>query len=51
MAYNFTAKWIKGSINDTPDSLSRKPISHSNGEDSLAEYDTHNEPEMSIAEI
>jgi len=44
MAYNFTAKWIKGSANDAPDSLSRNPVSDPRSDDTLAEFDAHNEP-------
>ena len=51
MAYSFSAKWIKGSINDAPDALSRNPVSDPSNEDHLAEYDAQNEPEMSITEI
>ena len=51
MAYNFTVQWIKGNNNNAPDALSRNPVSDPQKEDMLAEYDTHNDPEISIAEI
>ena len=51
MAYNFTAKWIKGNINDGPDALSRNPVSDPHSDDALAEFDPHHEPAMSITEL
>ena len=51
MEYSFSAKWIKGSVNDAPDALSWNPISDSQGDDTLAEFDPFNEPEMYITEI
>ena len=44
MAYNFTAEWIKGALNNAPDALSRN-------HEMLAEYDVHSNLEMSLAEI
>lgn len=51
MAFNFSSKWINGSINDAPDALSRDPVSDSINKDNLAEYDYHIRPENLIAEI
>jgi len=34
-----------------PNALSYNPVSDPINEDNLAEYDAHNEPDMSIAEI
>ena len=51
MAYNFTAEWIKGKRNDAPDALSRNPVSDPQKHEMLAEYDVHNDPEMSITEL
>ena len=39
MAYNFTAKWLKGKENAIADSLSRYPTDDPKGDDDLAEYD------------
>ena len=51
MAFNFTAQWVKGSCNNGPDALSRNPITDPTSEDTLAEFDIHNQPEVSTAEI
>jgi len=51
MAYKFTAQWIKGKGNNAPDALSRNPVSDPQWNDSLAEYDHHHQPEISITEI
>ena len=51
MAYNFTAEWIKGSLNSAPDALSRNPVSDPSTEEMLAERSEEDELEMSIAEI
>ena len=37
MAYNFTAEWVKGSLNNAPDALSRNPVSDPEPTDMLAE--------------
>ncbi len=36
MAYNFTTKWIKGTLNHAPDALSRNPVSDPQPDDMLA---------------
>ena len=51
MGYNFTTVWLKGSTNNTPDALSRHPISAPAPQDILAEVDIFNQPEPSISEI
>ena len=51
MVYNFTAQWVKGCKNDAPDALSRNPVLHPQTEDTLAEYDPQNHPEMSTMEV
>ena len=51
MAYNFTAQWIKGILNNAPDALSRNPVSDPLPHELMAEYDPQNNPESSIAEI
>ena len=51
MAYNFTAKWVKGTKNDAPDILSRNPVTDPSPDDSLAELDTLGQPDLSITEI
>ena len=51
MAYNFTAEWVKGVLNTAPDALSRNPVSDPHPQEMLAERDSHNNPEASIAEI
>ena len=51
MAYKFKAQWIKGKGNNAPDALSRNPVSDPQWNDSLAEYDHHHQPEISITEI
>ena len=42
---------MKGSQNNGPDALSRNPITDPTSEDTLAEFDIHNQPEVSTAEI
>lgn len=39
MAYNFTAEWIKVTLNNAPDALSRSPVSASEPQETSAEYD------------
>ena len=51
MAYNFTAKWCKGSTNAAPDALSRYPVLEPNQEDMIAECDEDHSPAPSIAEL
>ena len=51
MAYNFTAQWVKGTLNGAPDALSRFPVTSPQPEDMLAERNFENDPEASIAEI
>ena len=51
MAYNFTAEWLKGTENDTPDALSRNPVSDPELHELLAELDVDNNPDMSLVEV
>ena len=51
MAYNFTAEWVKGILNNAPDALSRNPVSDPQPQEMLAERDSHDNLEASIAEI
>ena len=51
MAFNYTAMWRKGSVNNTPDALSRSPTMELQQEDMLAENDEHNVLDLSIAEL
>ena len=51
MGYHFTTQWTKGSSHSAPDALSRNPVSTPVMDDSLAEYDSQQSPEASIAEI
>ena len=51
MAYNFTTEWVKDTLNNAPDALSWNPVSDPLQHVMLAEQDTNNNPEVSIAEI
>ena len=51
MAYNLTAKWIKGKSNSAPDALSRNPVSNPQLDAALAEFDHQHHPEPSITEL
>ena len=51
MAFNFTAKWCKGSTNSAPDTLLCNPVWEPCQADALAEYDEENLPEPSAAEV
>ena len=51
MAYNFTAQWIKGVLNNAPDALSRNPVSDPQPHELMAECDPQNNLEYSITEI
>ena len=51
MAYSFTAEWVKGALNNAPDALSRHPVSDPLPQEVLAEQDSNNNPEATIAEI
>ena len=51
MGYNLTAIWLKRSHSNTPDALSRHPVSEPSPQDMLAEVDILNQPEPSISEI
>ena len=51
MGYNFTVKWVKGTLNNAPDALSRNPISDPQLSEMLAERDTDNNPENTLLEV
>ena len=51
MGYYFTAKWIKGALNNAPDALSRHPVTDPLPGDLHAEHDLENELGISTAEI
>ena len=51
MAYNFTAEWVKDTLNNAPDMLSWNPISDPQQQEMLAERDMNNNPEISPTEI
>ena len=51
MAYQFTAQWVKGCKNDAPDAISHNLVCQPRQEDTLAEHDPQNHPEMSTLEI
>ena len=51
MGYNFTARWIKGTLNNAPDALSRHPMSNPLPHEIMAEIDAQDNPEPSIADI
>ena len=51
MGYNFTAEWIKGSLNNAPDALSRNPVSDPQPPEILGEHDMDNNPENTLLEI
>ena len=50
MAYNFTAEWVKATLNNAPNTLSRNPVSDPLQHEMLAEHDV-NTPESSPTEI
>ncbi len=51
MGYNFTAEWLKGALNYTPDALSRNPTSDPQTEELLAEQDLDNLQAVTTVEI
>ena len=51
MPFNFTAEWVKGTLNQVPDALSRSPVSDPLPQDSLAEKDIDDIPGATCAEI
>ena len=51
MGYNFTAKWLKRTLNHAPDALSRNPTSDPQPHEMLAENDADNSIAISSAEI
>ena len=51
MGYNFTTKWLIGTLNHAPDALSRNPTSDPQPHEMLAENDVDNSMAISSAEI
>jgi hypothetical protein len=51
MGYTFTAEWIKGALNNAPDSLSRNPSTDPSPDELLAELDINNHQAVTIVEI
>ena len=51
MPYNFTAEWIKGTLNQAPDALSRSPVSDPLPQEALGEQDFEGSLGPSCAEI
>ena len=51
MSYQFVAEWVKGSLNNAPDALSRYPVRDPNSQDMLAEHDHAGAIHCSIAEV
>ena len=50
MAFNFTAEWCKGTVNQVPDVLSHSLVRESQSVDMLAEQDEDNKPAHSDGE-
>ena len=51
MGYTFTATWLKGTLNNTPDALSHNPTADPQPEEALAESEINKITAMSAAEI
>ena len=51
MGYTFTATWLKESLNNAPDALSRNPTADPQPEDALAESEIDQLAAISAAEI
>lgn len=51
MAYNFTARWVKGAQNYAADALSRHPCHKPGTGDDLAEHDPHSGEAPSLSQI
>ena len=51
MGYAFTASWLRGILNNTPDALSRNPMADPQPEHTLAESGIDDIAAMSTAEI
>ena len=47
MAYNFTAQWIKDTLSNAPDALSKNPVSDPQPQELMAEYSLQNNPGLS----
>jgi len=51
MGYTFKAEWLKGALNNAPDTLSRHPTSDPSLEELLAEQDLNNHTVPTTAEV
>ena len=51
MGYNFTATWLKGTLNYAPDALSRNPTSDPQPNELLAERDLNNAEALTTLEL
>lgn len=51
MGYNFTAEWVKETLNNAPDALSRNPISDLQPSEMLAECNVDNNPKNTLLEV
>ena len=51
MGYNFTTEWLKGSLNQAPDALSRNPTSNPEPHETLAESDLDHNQAPTAADI
>ena len=51
MGYTFTATWLKGTLNNAPDALSRNPTADPQPEEALVESKIDEVTAMSAAEI
>ena len=51
MGYNFTTEWLKGSLNQAPDALSRNPTSNPEPHETLAEFDLDHNQAPTVADI
>ena len=51
MPYNFTVEWVKGTLNQAPDALSRYPVSDPLVQEAFGEHDHNDTSALSCAEI
>ena len=51
MSYNFTAQWVKGTLSNAPDALSRNSVTDSKPHEALPEWYTNKTPERTLTEI
>ena len=51
MSYNFTAQWVKGTLNNAPDVLSSNSVPDLRPHEALADWYTDKNPEGNLTEI